>query len=591
MTMGGENISSPPTLDWRIIMETKAIEISHYSYTYPGANSPTLTDINLTVDKGEFVILIGPSGCGKSTLIQSLNGIIPHIKGGDVHGEILVNGKLVAEHRVQEMAANIGLVFQDPESQLCNLFISDEVAFGPENILLSKEEILERVQESLGYVGLSDASWKYVYEISGGQQQRLAISSVLALEPEILAFDDPTANLDPVGTAEIVEVLRKMKSDQRTIIIATPWLDEFITMATKLVVLDKEGRIFACGQPNEILTKYGKMLLEEMGVWIPQIPELEIKLQEKKIIPAETVSLTVDESLNKLKNLDFHSPSSSIQKDNNPETIVSVNRVSFSYPDGTRALKGVSFDIQKAKLTAILGPNGSGKSTIAKLMIGLLPLSEGDIRICDFDLKKNKTSDITKKVGFVFQNPEHQFVQDTVLDEITYSLKVIGYKEDEIQQKAEEMISLFELEEHRDRHPYVLSGGQKRRLSVATMLVGQPELLILDEPTYAQDFRNVSSLMSVIKQQMSKGVSVVMITHNMRIVQDYADDVIVISHGNLIYQGKPEKLWLSDDYTTDATLKQPPLQRLMEELRKLSLEIPDEVRTVNQFVDCIGGGN
>ena len=327
----------------------------------------------------------------------------------------------------------------------------------------------------------------------------------------------------------------------------------------------------------------------------------EIKLQEKKLIPAETVSLTVDESLNKLKNLDFHSPSSSIQKDNNPETIVSVNRVSFSYPDGTRALKGVSFDIQKAKLTAILGPNGSGKSTIAKLMIGLLPLSEGDIRICDFDLKKNKTSDITKKVGFVFQNPEHQFVQDTVLDEITYSLKVIGYKEDEIQQKAEEMISflqpfaemisLFELEEHRDRHPYVLSGGQKRRLSVATMLVGQPELLILDEPTYAQDFRNVSSLMSVIKQQMSKGVSVVMITHNMRIVQDYADDVIVISHGNLIYQGKPEKLWLSDDYTTDATLKQPPLQRLMEELRKLSLEIPDEVRTVNQFVDCIGGGN
>ena len=258
-------------------METKAIEISHYSYTYPGANSPTLTDINLTVDKGEFVILIGPSGCGKSTLIQSLNGIIPHIKGGDVHGEILVNGKLVAEHRVQEMAANIGLVFQDPESQLCNLFISDEVAFGPENILLSKEEILERVQESLGYVGLSDASWKYVYEISGGQQQRLAISSVLALEPEILAFDDPTANLDPVGTAEIVEVLRKMKSDQRTIIIATPWLDEFITMATKLVVLDKEGRIFACGQPNEILTKYGKMLLEEMGVWIPQIPKLNCK--------------------------------------------------------------------------------------------------------------------------------------------------------------------------------------------------------------------------------------------------------------------------------------------------------------------------
>lgn len=567
-------------------MGNTVIEVKDYSYTYPGADKPTLENISFSINEGEFVLLIGASGCGKSTLIQSLNGIIPHVKGGETTGEIWVGGLKTEDHRVQEMAAKIGLIFQDPESQLCSLFIGDEVAFGPENFLIEKQEILNRVDEALTYVGLQNAKSKYVYEISGGQQQRLAISSVLAVGPEILALDDPTANLDPVGTEEILNVLVKMNQQKRTVLLATPWLDEFVHLADRIIVLDK-GRVFVDGVPRDIMSKYGEQLRDELGVWIPQIAEIELGLRKKTQL-ADSMPLTAQEAFEKYSQLDFNA-------DLPPEPVrpvepkVRVENVSFTYPDGTRALRDITFDIQKGRLTAILGPNGSGKSTIAKIMVALLPLKEGKIEVCGMDVKNSPTSEITRKVGFVFQNPEHQFVRDTVRQEIAYSLEAPGKSREEVDTDVDEMMKMFELQDFADRHPFGLSGGQKRRLSVATMLIGRPELLILDEPTYGQDYRNVRTFMNLVKEQINKGVSIVMITHSMRLVQDYADDVIVIRYGKIDYVGSPSGLWKHEQFKEDATLKPPPLQELMRLLRQSGKNVSPSTRRVNEFVAQVDG--
>ncbi|MCL4516094.1 MAG: energy-coupling factor transporter ATPase [Firmicutes bacterium] len=568
-------------------MGNTAIRVENYSYTYPGAEKPTLEDISFLIEEGEFVLLIGASGSGKSTLIQSLNGIIPKIRGGETSGEVWAGGQNVADFRVQEMAARIGLIFQDPESQLCSLFIADEVAFGPENFRVEKGAILKKVDEALRYVGLEKAKRKYVYEVSGGQQQRLAISSVLAMGPEILALDDPTANLDPVGTAEILSVLAKMNSLKKTILLATPLLDEFIHLANRIIVLH-QGRVFANGTPREVIGKHGKQLKEELGVWIPQISEVELGLRSKMTLN-DYMPLTAEEAYEKYKGFRFV-PGRCNRPGSVSEPVVRVQNVDFCYPDGTHAIQDVSFNINKGRLTAILGPNGSGKSTIAKLIVGLLPLKEGNVEVCGMDVKKSSTAAITQKVGFVFQNPEHQFVRDTVKQEIAYSLEVLGKSQAEVDAGVDEMLQMFELEEYATRHPFGLSGGQKRRLSVATMLVGKPELLILDEPTYGQDLRNVETFMRLVKDQLSNGVTIVMITHSMRLVQDYADDVVVMRYGKLSYVGAPEGLWDDEEFKQDATLKAPPLQELTRLLERGGHEIWKGTRRVDEFVDQAAAG-
>lgn len=569
-------------------MNKAVIQVSNLTYSYPGANKPTLKNISFEVNEGEFVLLIGASGSGKSTLIQCLNGIIPKIKGGDTSGEILVSGMDVAEHRVQELASKIGIIFQDPESQLCSLFIKDEVAFGPENFKMDRDEILGRVGEALAYVGLQNAEKKYVYEISGGQQQRLAISSVLAMEPEILALDDPTANLDPVGTDQILRVLAKMREQNKTILLATPLLDEFIHLATRIIVLN-EGTLFADGDPREVMDKFGLQLRDRLGVWIPQMVEIELGLRSRGISEnrGNFMPISPEETYSRYKDLTFCPRTSNKSVEESPDSVIRVNDVTFSYPDGTQALKNVSFDIGKGRLTAILGPNGSGKSTVAKLIIGLLPIKEGNVEVCGLNVRTSKTSDITRKVGFVFQNPEHQFVRDTVRKEIAYSLQVLGKSEDEVNQGVAEMLKLFELEDFAERHPFGLSGGQKRRLSVATMLIGKPELLILDEPTYGQDYRNVKAFMQLVKDQINHGISIVMITHSMRLVQEFADDIVVIRFGSIDYVGSPEKLWECERITQDDTLKPPPLQELIKLMRDNGNTISNDVRRVQDFVETV----
>jgi energy-coupling factor transporter ATP-binding protein EcfA2 len=566
------------------------VTVENLTYSYPDSTFKALDDLTFSIDDGDFAIVIGPSGSGKSTLLQTLNGIIPQLKGGELTGRIIINDIDIQQHAVNEISEHIGMVFQDAESQLTSVFVKDEVAFGLENLNMDKDEILKRVDSAMKYVGLDLHGDKYVYEMSGGQVQRLAIASVLATDSKILVMDDPTANLDPVGTAEVLEVIKALRKEGRTVILATHWLDEFIHLATKLIVINN-GKLVCCDEPKKALREYGKHLADDLGVWVPQLLEVDVAIQ--KAYPGlvdDQVVLTVDEALAKYKNISFSSEKFvpfSTSRENTDEKIITVDHLGFQYPDGTRALKDINFEVRQGLLTGILGPNGSGKSTIASLMVGLRKPTEGDLMIMGMSIKKLNVNSIARRVGFVFQNPEHQFVCDTVRDEIEYSLVVLGKTKDEIRQQVDDILESLKLKHLESRHPFGLSGGEKRRLSVAVMLVSHPDLLILDEPTYGQDKSHVKNIMNLVNEQLSHGVTVLIITHDMRLIEEYIDDVVVLRKGTLLYTGRPEDMFDSLGEDRDVTLRATPLARLVRRLREMGVDLHHDTRTIRQFVSQI----
>jgi energy-coupling factor transport system ATP-binding protein len=561
-----------------------------FGYTYPGFQTPALKDVSLTILPREFVILAGPSGSGVSTLIQALNGIVPHSVGGRTTGEVWVAGRNVLEHKIQEMADIVGIVFQDPETQQVGLTPTEEVEFGPENFRLEPEEISRRSEEILRYVGLYDVREKFNYELSGGQQQKLAIGSVLVMNPQLLALDNPTANLDPVGTQDVKGILARMKEDGKTIILSDQALDEFLDLATRLIVL-KDGTIFADGEPRSVLDEHGREMRDELGVWLPQLAELDLELQRRLRLPPG-LPVTVEEALERYQTIQFQPsneknefavPEANTQPEQPP--IVQIKGVSFAYPDGTSALQDVSFNVRRNVITAILGPNGSGKTTLSKLIVGLLQPTQGDILFAGKSVKGVRVSELTRRVGFVFQNPEHQFVRDTVREEIAYSLSVLGTAPAEIDSSVSRMLRLFDLEEMAERHPFTLSGGEKRRLSVATMLIGQPDLLVLDEPTYGQDRKSVQGIMDLVVQHVQNDVTVLMITHNMQIVQEYAEDVVLLEYGRVKYHGKVKDLWRDEQLTEHVSFALPLLPDLVKQLRRNGHAIHPETYRITDFVN------
>ncbi len=566
------------------------IKVENLSYVYPDSKKVVLDGLSFTIEDGDFVILIGASGSGKSTLLQTLNGIIPEIKGGQLSGKIIVDGLDIQKYSVNQLSEKIGMVFQDPESQLTSVFVKDEVAFGLENLNVPPDEISARVHQAMNYVGLDDHGDKYVYEMSGGQVQRLAIASVMATNSKILIMDDPTANLDPVGTAEVLEVIKALRAEGRTVILATHWLDEFIHLATKLIIIH-EGKLVCSGEPKEILHHYGGMIAHELGIWAPQLFELDLAIRRQfPGLVTDEVVLTVDEAYEKYKHLSY-SPDlfvpMSINRATNDSPIIEVKDLEFTYPDGTKALRGVDFKVKQGLLTGVLGPNGSGKSTIASIMVGLKQPTGGDLFFLDKSLTTLGVDAITKQVGFVFQNPEHQFVRDTVRDEIEYSLIVLGVPPEKIAEEVDMMLDLLKLKHLEKRHPFGLSGGEKRRLSVAVMLISHPELLILDEPTYGQDKSHVNNMLGLIQQQLARGVSVLIITHDMRLIEEFIDEVVVLRKGELLYTGRPEDMFDSLGTDRDITLRATPLARLVRLLRSKGYKLHHDTRTVTQFINQI----
>jgi energy-coupling factor transporter ATP-binding protein EcfA2 len=576
------------------------VEIHNLTFRYDGETNPTLKNLSLKVNRGELVLLCGPTGSGKTTLALSLNGLVPYTTGGDLTGSIEVCGLNPESYPTPTMATKIGLVFQDPEGQLCTLFLEDEIAFGPENLMIAPDELLKRVNELLDLIELGSMRLESVFELSGGQKQKVNIASVLAMQPELLVFDMPTANLDPVGSAEVFKVIRRLVTEREiTCIVIENRLDDLVPLADRVVVLDMDGGIAFDGSPQEVFMN-AEDIMGTLGVEIPQVIEVEMELKKRYETASEdkSISLTIEQEIKRMETLlKKHQISVLSGKNGNKpdkvsgdeKPIVVVDDVHFSYRKGAEVLKGISFAMKKGELLAIVGNNGSGKTTMAKQLVGLLHPTHGRVEVCGMDVSKANISDIASKAAYVFQYPEHQFVAQgsAVYDEIAFNMRMAGYQDIVIKERVDKLIDLFRLNGKEQVSPFELSGGEMRTLSVACMLSMEPELLILDEPTYGQDRRRIKGLMQRLGELRQDGTSVIMISHDMRLVAEYATSVALFHQGKLLFFGDPHELFYKPDLLKLAALKEPPVCTMVDLLATRGIPLQRNIITVPELFNAI----
>ncbi|MGE3909308.1 MAG: ABC transporter ATP-binding protein [Chloroflexota bacterium] len=551
------------------------IEIDGLTFKYVGRRLPTLRDISLRIVHGESVLLLGPSGCGKSTLALTLNGAIPHAVSGDLNGSVRIDGVDTRRASMAALAQRVGIVFQDPEAQFCMLTVEDEVAFGLENLAVPRSEMDGRITAALSQVGLEQRRTEQIARLSGGQKQRLALACVLALEPDVIVLDEPTAQLDPAGAAEVMEILGRLRAaGNHTLIIVEHRLDEVIPLVDRAVVFSADGEIVADSSPRSVMQEYGARLAEA-GVWTPQVSALALTL-ERAGVTLNPFPLTVTEAVEALRP---HRPAvEAFQQAANEhaalappavtaDTFLTVSHLAYQYPRAPRpALHDLSLSVRTGEFLAIVGENGAGKSTLARLMAGILRPPPGTVSIDGRDASQYARRDLAQLVGYVFQYPEHQFVGQTVLDDVAYGPRKAGLPEAEALERSRAMLDDFGLLGLGPAHPFTLSHGEQRRLSVASMLVLGQRLLLLDEPTFGQDQRNATILLEKLESLAASGRAIVAITHDMRLVAERAHRVLVLSQGQLLFDGLPRDLFVDAALLAQAHLIAPPLWELSQRL-------------------------
>lgn len=562
------------------------VQFDQVTYYHYEQTTPALSDINLTVGRGSFTLLVGPSGSGKSTLCMLLNGIIPQILGGKLTGTVTVDGQDISKTPVQELAKSTGMLFQDPEWMFATLKVEDEVAFGPENLRRSPAEILKSVEQSLDYVGMQHLRNNLVWALSGGQTQKLGLASVIAMQTPLIVLDEPTANLDPATTHSVHELILRLRNNGKSVVLVTKDLDEFMAEADSMVLL-AEGRVLAQGAPRDVVAGHGEKMLE-LGVWLPETTEIGLRLKALGK-PLEQIPITVEEAVEALVAARFSAPSIAKASESRGDVLIRAHNVEFVYGNKFEALCDLSFEIHQGEIVAIVGQNGAGKSTLSKLLVGLLKPTGGELTMFGRKAGQWNVQDLATHIALVFQNPEHQFLCDTVHEELAYSLLAQGIDDaDIVTARVQEMLNQLEISETSDSHPFSLSAGAKRRLGVAVMLIaGSAKLLIVDEPTYGQDRHLTESLMHLIGNLRKEGITVLMITHDMRLVDSHIERAIVMANGQKVFDGNPNDLFQSPEVLEHASLRATILRRVVDGLRARGVIVPDGLNTVDEFVGAM----
>jgi energy-coupling factor transport system ATP-binding protein len=515
-----------------------------------------LNDISFNLYEDETVLVLGPSGSGKSTLAYCLNNLYPSSVDGILEGSIQFRGRSTSSFIPGEINQKIGLVLQDPDAQFCMLTVEDELAFVLENIQTPRVQMAEKIDWALDLVDMRSMKQRMIHSLSGGQKQKLAIASALAMEPELLILDEPTANLDPVSSMELTETLKNLKQKYAlSILVIEHNLDNWIEMIDRCVILNAKGHLIFDGNPNVCFSKYTIELAKE-GIWLPRTVSAACKFKEAGLISSSAFPLTVEQLIDQLDD-----PEEAIALLKNKKTatdqpgkktIFYVDQLAFSKAN-TTILSNLSFSIAAGEFIAIAGANGSGKTTFTRCLTGLLPISAGEISFDGVSLQSWREEEKWRRIGYVFQNPEHQFITDSVYEEIQYSLNLGSNANG----KIKEIANRLNLSEHLYQHPFSLSQGQKRRLSVAVMLINDQQVLILDEPTFGQDAITSSQIIEWVTDSVTQSGCVMMITHDMDLIDRYADKVMVMHKGSELFFGTPDELWQNEKILSTARLKLP----------------------------------
>ncbi|MDF9876924.1 ABC transporter ATP-binding protein [Cellulosimicrobium cellulans] len=541
------------------------------------AGRPTPDDVTFDVRPGEAVLLLGPSGCGKSTLALATNGLVPHVVGADLEGAVRVLGRATAETPPPELSRDVAMVFQDPDAQVVTGTLLDEVCFGPENLRLPVDDVLARAEDALRRVGLWERRDDDPAVLSGGGRQRLAIACALALGSPLLVLDEPTANLDPQGTEEVYAVLRDVVArGDRAVLLVEHDLDAAVSLVDRVVVLDGAGRLAHDGPVRAVLGERAEELAA-LGVWLPTATLAALRLRAAGV-HLDPVPLAPDElgaALAGVTHLPDASPRPREPGPAAPEPVLVVDRVTLRRGDrrgrgATTVLRDVSLAVAPGELVAVVGANGAGKTTLAQLAAGVLRprrgTLDGRVTVTGIDPTRADPRELSRHVGFVFQNPEHQLVTSRVDDELALGLRVRGVPDDEVAARVEDVLRRFGLADLRDRHPFLLSGGQKRRLSVGTAIVCRPEVLVLDEPTYGQDRERAAELLDLLTDLHRDGTAVVVVSHDMQLVAEHATRVVALADGSVVADGAPGDVLADEDVLRRAGLRPPPLARATRDL-------------------------
>ncbi len=538
------------------------INFNDVSFSYAGSETLALKNINIKIHPGEIILVTGPAGSGKTTLCSCINGLVPHYHDGDLRGTVTVGPYDTKKARVGGLASIVGMVFQDPESQLVTNTVMDEVAFGPENMGIPRDEINLRVADALAATRLTGYEDREPHNLSGGEQQACVIAATYSMHPEIYVMDEPLANLDPAGRIQILKlVIQVAKQRGKTLLIVEHALEDVLPQVDRVIVIN-QGQIIRDGKTKDVIA----------GGDIPHVfkrPDI-LRLSECFHLPNDpltpegfSVEFRKKYKLNQLMLNNHRLPE---RKDNLP--VIEVEDVSFYYNAEKAALQNLSLTIHSGEMVAILGRNGSGKTTFVRHIIGLNQPSTGKVKVMGKDVAETPTHILAQDVGFCFQNPNHQIVSFNVRDEMSFGLKSHNINPTEFDNRIHEALDIVDMTDYLDTEVFDLGKGQKQRIALASVLTLKPKILVIDEPTTGQDPEMIESIFQIIKRLNDQGTTILLVTHRIDYAAMFAQRAIVLNHGNLVFDG-PIRNMLSDV----KMMKENSLD--LPEITKLSLRLSD----------------
>lgn len=592
------------------------IEVQSVSYSYPNCSAQALNELSLSVQEGDFVGIVGPFGAGKSTLALALSGAIPHHFRGNFFGKILVAGMDTCTVALTDISKIVGSITQDINSQMVASIVEDELLFGLENFAVPHTEIPERITYALETVGISNLRFREIASLSGGQKQKVAIAALLALQPQVMVLDEPTAALDPTSSELIFQTLSELnKSKGITVVVIEQKVGLLAKYCSKIAVMDK-GSICAFGSGEEVFSQVD--LLQKVGVDVPRcvrvskgIKELSHQseyahlMSEADRVICDETALSVQSAAKQLaccvgslqhRSISLTESSETpvtndmelsgetylpkidgpvvaessgpfdrigvLQDADQPSTqsVLDVIDATFKYQDSTDGVERVSLSLHPGELVALVGQNGAGKTTLTKLVNGLLRPRSGDIHIKGASCKDWKTSQIAQHVSTLFQNPDYQICKESVLEEIAFGLELKGTSAEDARKKALEVIDCMGLDA--DVSPFMLSRGQRQMVALASVVACEPDILVLDEPTSGLDYKECMQVMSMVKSLCEKGCAVLMVCHDMEVVLDFATRIVVMAHGSVLDDGEVTQIFSTDEVLKEAYVEAPQMIQL-----------------------------
>ena len=554
------------------------VNITGLSYAYRGfEEKPVLQNITLQIQAGEFIAVAGRTGSGKSTLCYTLNSLVPHSFGGKMEGEVIVCGHNTRETSPAILAPKVGIVLQSAESQLVGLTVREDVEFGLENLALSREEIASRCDWALDVVKLRNLENSSPWSLSGGQKQRLAIASALSFRPQLLVLDNPTAELDPIGKQDVLETISVLNKEHGiTIFIIDQELHEVLPYAHRLLILN-EGKVLLIDTPEKVLDQ--AEIIRGAGVKLPDVTEISYQLRKRKIWEG-SLPIGITQACENFKPIfSGISPSAAShykeftpKELNETKKLIEIRNISFGYPNGKTVLQNINLTINSGDFLAIMGQNGAGKTTLAKHLNGLLKPTTGEVFVGGMDTRKESVAHLATQVGYVFQNPDHQIFSKTIEEELSFGPKNLGWSDDRIEQAVQRALVDIDMVDKRNSEPYFMGLAERKLIAIASVLIMEPKVLVLDEPATGADYNVALRIMRYISALHKRGLTVIIITHDVSLAANYASRLIAMRDGAILIDDTPDKAYLQKEILNDCKISLPEVAELSNALATFGLE-------------------